>query len=506
MAANGFIQLAALPAGVYSLEVTRPGYVPTVESPLEVWEKKEVRLRDPIVLERPLTLDVVVTPPLDWLDRPWKLRLSRASRLTGTYDGMPVFDGPIDERGQARIPDQSAGIYTLQIIDSVGNPLFGELDREISGLGKAEIRIDLDLLVVRGTLTYQEEPVTASLWFGLRYGGIRSEMAADLEGNFSGVLPNPGWWIAEIDAPSIGVTGYWVQVEVEPDSRGEAEVEIALPDTEVTGRVVDGDGLPVAGAEVIVGTSRWGRETETDAEGAFRIAVLEPGPAGISASHRRAGVERTSDAQEILIDEEQPTPPVELVLRDRKAFQGRVFSERGPVPGALVAVGTIEPREAAGQQETRSDVEGRFSVDLPSKSQRLRAIVAPPGHALRAFDLSVADTLELAVPVIGGTVVLGLDLNVDPHSAREFEGWLLYQDGLALPDSVLRQWTRGHGMTWGAGTGELLIPQLAPGLYRLCRLPKGRFLGWEPPTPIACDEGFLSPGGRLRLELPRTSK
>lgn len=503
VAESGFVQLAPVPPGVYSLEVTSPGYAPAVESPLEVWTRREVRLKDPVELERPLTLEVAVSPPLDWLDRPWHLQLSRASRLTGTYDDGPVFDGKLDETGQVRIAGQTPGTYMLQLIDSVGNPLFGAFDREITGPADAEILIDLDLLVVRGTLSYQDEPIRGRLWFGSRMGGVRSEMAADLQGSFSGVLPRAGWWPVEIDAPSVDATGYLTRVRVEPDSVGDAEVEIALPDTEVIGRVVDGESQSVAGAEVSIGTTDWGRRAVTDADGRFRFVAIEPGLAAVGARDRAGGAGRSSDVRQIRVAEEQPTPPLELVLRDLTTFRGRVVSERGPVPGAILLVGTWEPREAAGQETVRADSEGRFEVRLRADTRRIRAVVAPPGHALRAFELAAAESLELPVPTGGGTVTLHLEPSPDPNARHEAETWLLYQDGIGLSDRILYQWARGHGFAGiDPGTGVVEIPQLAPGHYRLCRLPTGLTVGWVEPTPVACSDDFLSPGGQLVLELP----
>lgn len=499
---NGFVQFGALPAGIFSVEVHAAGFASAVVGPFQVWEGREVRVKDVILLERPLTVSVQVQPPTDWLERAWTLRLSRASQLTGSYDERPVFDGPLGPDGTAEIPEQRPGSYKVQIFDSVGNPLWGERDRFVSGPGAADIFVNLDLIVVRGELSYRDEPISGSLWFGLKFGGVRSEMAADLEGEFTGLVAEEGWWYVEVEVPELELSEYRTRVEVSPDSRGEAWVEIAIPDTEVSGRVVDPDGRPVEGADVSVGTSEAGRQVRTDSEGRFSAIAIEDGVAGVVAVDRVDGRERRSDAVEVFVEEGQVGPEVELVLREMKSWAGRVISERVPVPGAVVEVMVTEPRSLAGRQTVRTDAEGRFEIEVREEARRFFAAVAAPGGALKAFEFPRSEILELVVPSEGGVVRMDLSELGGQREKQRHGGWGLTQDGLPLSWGMLDQWSRGHGVV---DRGDRIdeVPRLAAGHYRLCRFGAEPRIGWELAAPTVCDEGFLSAGGELNLRLPR---
>ena len=56
---DGFFQLEAIPPGSYWLEVRQPGYAPARAFPLEVWDRSETSLKQPVVLKRPVAIELL---------------------------------------------------------------------------------------------------------------------------------------------------------------------------------------------------------------------------------------------------------------------------------------------------------------------------------------------------------------------------------------------------------------------------------------------------------------
>ena len=80
------------------------------------------------------------------------------------------------------------------------------------------------------------------------------------------------------------------------------------------------------------------------------------------------------------------------------------------------------------------------------------------------------------------------------------------QDGVRFPLDWLLNWGVRHGSSPWSGQRPLTFPQLPPGHYRACLGP----LGWgdridaaAAQDEITCDEGTLTRGSELRLDLRR---
>ncbi|MEM7051569.1 MAG: carboxypeptidase-like regulatory domain-containing protein [Acidobacteriota bacterium] len=495
---DGFLQLAALPAGVYALEVTHPGFAPTIEYPIELWPETEVRWRDPVVLNRPLDLAVEISPSSDWRGHPWRLQLSRVSELTGADTEAMVFDGLVDESGSVRIAGQAAGRYSLQVFDSAGNPLYGELDRRVSGAADAKIAIALDLVMVRGQVRYRDEPVLGKVWFGGRHGAVRSAMATSAEGDFLGVLSHPGWWTIDVEVPVLGSSRLRSRVLVEPDSSGDAEVVVELPDTELAGRVVDPAGQPIGDADVLLLTAAGSLRSRTDADGKFSFRAFEGGTVTLLARSVQGETERVSNSLDLEVSEGMQAGPFDLVLETVETFAGKIVSEGGPVAGAMVELISIDPAIAA-YSEARTDIEGRFEVRLRPEIDHLRIIVSPPGHALKGVEVPLRRPLHLRIPTAGGTLAIRWT-GEDSHAAKSPSRLQVEQDGIALSPHLLWAWARGHGGRGNPRAGLVTIPRLAPGFYRVCELTVELSDDRGSSSPN-CAGGYLDAGGSLELEL-----
>src|SRR6185295_9155050 len=113
--------------------------------------------------------------------------------------------------------------------------------------------------------------------------------------------------------------------------QSKARVEIHVPDTRLEGRVVDESGHGVA-ATLNLFVGRRPSFARTESDGRFRIRGLPAGLVMVQAESE----ERTSEAQQVSLDEEHPVPEVTLVLRGRTVIRGIVRSARGPLPGAEI--------------------------------------------------------------------------------------------------------------------------------------------------------------------------
>ncbi len=145
----------------------------------------------------------------------------------------------------------------------------------------------------------------------------------------------------------------------------------------ISGRVVDGDGAPVAGAQVTAhpdGMSEWNSasgQATTDASGRFSVEGLDPGRHTVVAQH-------TGYASANLDPVAAGATDVVLDLRRGGSLAGRVLSaeEGAPVPSFNVIVVRLDGPVKEIQVASRAvvDAEGRFTVpDLGPGDYRVRA-------------------------------------------------------------------------------------------------------------------------------------
>lgn len=501
---DGFFQFDGIGEGIYQLEVAQPGFAPARIASIEVWPESETRLADPLVLHRPLEVELRIAPPVDWLGKRWKVHLAPAFDFDQSFDVERGFEGLADGLGRVKIPGQTPGRFMLKIADSAGNTLYHNLSLYIDGPHNSQQEIRLDLVELQGTVSYRDEPVAATLWFGGRHGSPRVFFQSNSDGRFEGVLPRGGTWIVDIEGVEPEISTH-AKVAVKPSRRGEAFVDLELPDAEVFGRVMNEEGLPVVGARVsissIVGTMQ---PAETDEDGRFEVRAVPRGRVQLAASKDYPAGEETSGRRQLEVADERSHGPIDLVLRPTQEFSGRIVSQRGPVPGAVVTWFCHQPPLPFGGRG-RSDLDGRFNGPINSRCKSVRAIVRPPGHALLSLVVSASEPpAAINVPTVGGT----LRLDVPYTSAEMLEENIVmvaHQNGLPIPFFTLHRWALGRGsrfLTELDSGAQLEIPQLAAGQYRVC-LTTRRVVADLPDFSDACATGYLTAGATLSLRLPK---
>ncbi|HEX3555265.1 MAG TPA: carboxypeptidase-like regulatory domain-containing protein [Thermoanaerobaculia bacterium] len=489
---DGFFQLSGLAPGTYALEVRQPGFPPVRRAPVRVAPGAETLLAEPLILRHSLDLQFAVHPALDWLGRPWRAQIFQL----GERQPVPlVFDGTADEGGRLAVPGQSSGRFRVDLKDSLGNRLYSG-EHSVDGPNSAPQSIEVRFITVEGRIRLGEEPLVSTLWFGGSYGATSVKMEADAEGRFHGVLPREGLWRIEIAAGEPGFPT-WTRAEVQASRSGKARVEIVLPDTRIFGRVVDEQGKPVPKADVAIQGESVELATTADADGSYEVRALPQGPVWLGAQSSS----QLSDRVFATLVEGRAVGPIELRLHSTRQLSGTVLSSRGPVVGSRVTVLARAPGGSGAVATTGTD--GAFHVDLPQAVSRVEVVVSAPGFALRAFDASTeGEPLVLQVTEEGGGLEITLPLTED-EILRENLLLAIFQNGFFVPGSAWGQWAYDQGQPRGRSDRTLRVPNVAPGEYRACLLPRQLEMSLASvlvPEEAICSSGFLAPGATLSLK------
>lgn len=464
---RGFVQLAPLPAGKYMLEVSAPGFAIARVFPIEIFEGRESGIRRPIVLSPAIRLSLALDPPRDPSDQPWRVSVHRANDFGSGFEPVPAFDGTAPVSGKLSIPNQSPGRFLVRLSDAAANRMADE-EFTVRSEGDAALDMRMSLLRVRGKVRQGVSPVAATLWFGGLQGATRVEMQSTAEGEFRGWLPRDGKWV--VDLKAAGVTAS-TTVDVEEG----CELVIEIPRTRISGSV-SGAGGPAAGAEVLVADGSGAAVTTiSDADGRFTFEGLRKGTYALRARSRMNGETSPPVTIDLPADDAE-RDDIRLVLAVAGDVAGRVTSGGRPVIGAQVFVFP----DAGGEAGTAvTDPSGRFLAKLAQETKRAVFTVLPPSLTLRTFERPLGPEIVLEIEASGGTLELQL-----PSTPGQMA---LFQDGVPLPLPMVFAWTRAHGFPVNQGTA-VRVPDVAPGLYRLCT-PSGH-----------CVDGEVLPGSTLHLD------
>ncbi len=500
---DGFFQLRGVAPGSYLLQAEQPGLAPARAFPIAVWPGAESLIKQPLVLRRPLTLELAITPAIDWLGKPWQVRVVRLSDFSANLERRAAYEAAASREGRVVVPGQSPGRYLVDVRDSLGNSLSTDPQLEVTGPDDARREIAIDLVSVEGKLLLGKNPLAATIWFGSPFSTPGVKMSADDKGRFQGVLPRGGRWEVRVESaePALRASR---STRVVPDRAGRAKVEIDLPDVRLFGHVVDEDGQPVAGAEVGMDMERCSDSVRTDASGSFSSRGLDTGLVTLVAKASAPPGKSLSDAATALLRDGEETGPIELRLRRMRTLTGRVVSPLGPVVGASVAA--VPAGSARFEvEESPTDLTGSFSVQLPAQTASAFVYVSAPGDAFRAFQVPVdGSPATLAVDADSGALEVAIPYSRDEMDEQDISPPWFLQNGIPVPAAFLRRWALGHGEAYAdAAYTSLRVGNLAPGGYQVCFAARPSIVaahraGWASP-PGRCAAGTLGSGATLRL-------
>jgi hypothetical protein len=182
----------------------------------------------------------------------------------------------------------------------------------------------------------------------------------------------------------IGQAQTLVDVVVEADTRKTVDITIETNDTRLSGRVLDTDGDPVAGARVRVEAttkgSRLGSSAVSARDGTFEISGLPPPPYSVRAEHG-------SFAPSVPVEVRELGRPVQLTLDAGRAVAGSVHdaSSAEPIAGARVSL-----RRAGQSERVDTNREGRFEFKRVAHGV-YQILAEANGHLAQSHTLEVQD-------------------------------------------------------------------------------------------------------------------
>lgn len=482
---RGFFQFRGLEEGGYILTVEKPGFSPSRIFPLTIEEGEETFLGEPVLLHRPVKLEVFLEPPVGPNGRPWIVQLLRQELNSEVSSSLAESGATLE--GYWQYADLSLGEYFLHVMDLETSSVWLSEPLEVTA-EMTPLFLEVEVVPIEGTIRAGDDPIQATLLFGGQQTP-RILMKSDEDGRFKGYLPREGLWpidlLAEGQALEQGLED--VEVRRRPGHRS-AEIEISLPGTHLSGEVLE-DGQPVAGVPVTLVRDgeqlRRGAILMSNDEGTFDLRGLPEGTYFVSASSG----DRTSPWTPVSLQEDLESPSIRLELQKKVKLSGQIYSSSGTVPGAQVIAIPVggDPQLAFAERST-SGVDGSFTLDIPYGSVAIDLLVVPPGFALqmRRVPLSPdgSDPLMLLVEPMGGKLVL---------QSRPSKGSssVLHHDGAAIPVKFLVSLLLPTGVV-SFGDSALTFHQMPQGDYSSCPI--------EVSEKEPCVQGFLPPNGQLELD------
>jgi hypothetical protein len=465
---RGFFQIAGLPAGQYLVHADA-GRLRSEERSATIIEDRNAELRSPLVLDVPRKLVLHVESPATSATDPWQIRLSRVNRDANRLE-EPLI-GTVGEEG-----DWSAevipGDYRLRIGRADGSTWHSA---DITVASDVYLDVSIPVRQINGRVKLGDRLLRgARLIFGGDYGGERCELVTDSDGEFSGTLPEQEKattrWTITIDSADPRVRRTADHEPVQSDT-GDLRFDIELPETVVTGRVVEEDGAAAPGAWVTLQSSEGNvfEQASADADGQFELFGFEPGTYRIQAD----AFGRSSEVAKIEASE-PAAAPLELVLRTEVVVRGRVQARNTMgVEAELTAL----PRgvQASFVPTATTNSNGFFELRLPPRTRILDLLIESPGFPLSLGRVTIQNDkyLTLTLDQNGGRLTLeipgGANATISHGGAEVPLGWL------ARP-------------IVGQDEGLVTFPSIEAGDYELCL--NGN-----------CRSGILAPHGSLLLSL-----
>jgi RNA polymerase sigma-70 factor (ECF subfamily) len=254
------------------------------------------------------------------------------------------------------------------------------------------------------------------------------------------------------------------------DGQATAELHLIGEDSTLEGVVTDAAGAPVAGARVwtrSVSSVRGGDFVhwpptliQTDADGKFSVfGVHEPGPKVLVDA---AGFAAWSGFQKV---EAGKTAHLDVKLERGFTVDGTVKNEDGtPSSGSSVAQQFELGMTAFPPASTRTDAEGRYSLEHLAAGEITLSVKSERAHASRTFTGQSGDTLHWSPTFSASLVIRG---RAEDENGIPLAGWRVSarpvdQGGFNPSDASTD--AQGHFEIRGCGNGPHIVNLFAPNM------------------------------------------
>ena len=499
---RGFFQFTGVLPGSYRVMAHQKGFAPTGKGPFAVEADTESHLPEAILLTRPIRAQFFFDPPVDPYGHPWRASLFDAD------ESRDITSAQVPQDGVWLTDPVPAGIYSLHLWGALQDK--GQEDRWVDlpvelNEGTEPIEVRIPVLKVYGTLTHEDEPLSALFWLDAPQSGQRIEFHSDEEGEFEGYLPQEGQWGVKIWIREFKSKITLNPIDIEPFlGSHEAQIDLEIPPLTLSGQVVKEDGTLAIGAVVDLSRQLRGQQdadlpisslysyARTNREGRFRIYGLTPGRVYVQARHDGA----ESDSIALDLQEDLEPSHLRLIVRQQKTLRGRVLFRGVGQPG--VTVQTQPPlREGTSTSlaSTITNSAGEFSLSVPGNTGQMTLLLMAPGIGLRVVQV-LANSEPVTIPISESSGTLILESTFKNHQASNQV--LGTPSGRILPVMLIR-WLHLNGIRNFNPTHSLPLPLMESGTYHLC--PFAPTEGEENP----CVSGVLHPHGTLTLQAPGTN-
>jgi hypothetical protein len=304
---RGFFQLEGVQPGSYVVTASKEGFAPARRGNIVVREGLQAEILEPLQLAKPLELEVHLAPALDPFGQRWHLRLIQPD-LPGELN-EDTWNGTASAEGVWHLAGLAPGSYRLHVLGDSGTRWAAQEIRLEPG--RTSIDVEIPLVLVKGSVTLGDDPLSATLWFGGRSGSRRIRFQSDDDGKFEGFLPSEGVWPVDLASDEYDLRQTLDPVEVKvPEGKTYAAVKVRIPDTRLAGEVVDETGRKAPRALVSLYT-KGNTQVYADEKGEFELRGVKPGPTAIEAEDGP----RTTGPVEIVVEENRETPRVRLSRR-----------------------------------------------------------------------------------------------------------------------------------------------------------------------------------------------
>ena len=530
--ADGGFELAEIVAAeAYTVTADAEGFAPTAVVTRTAGGRQPAgRAGGPEIAARPAPPAAAAGPAAPALPDPTSLLLvlragASAVGRVADAEGRPVAGAEVELQRMGwpprRLPRE--GLYSTQTGDtgafllshlppdryqlSVLHPGFAPAQTVGIDLAAGASRSDLGtVILLPGTaisgrvVDGRDQPVAgarASLTLTRGLRAVSWESAADhafspsLETGEDGAFRFPDLLPGDAFELQVAKTGYLPVSEhrVAAPTREPLRIELRAAKT-LEGRVLDADGGPVAGAQVIdlranvaaFNGSSWRSVTNgssaTDAEGRFTLGNLAPGRLDLQVNARGYPIRQVPG---VMIPDQGDPERLDIVLPRGALLEGRVAHEDGtPVAGAqLAAVPRAVERVLglwADGNATNGVADGDGRYQLQGLATGTYAVTASGGDGEQAaaeIEVTAGDN-HLDLTAKGGSEVSG--------AVGDGDGLPVEEALLTLTDAVSHE---ARLVTSGAD-GSFRFPRVADGTYNLTARKTGYFgATTSPPLRVA---------------------
>ena len=498
---HGFFQLRGVPEGLYRLQVSHEDKAPLTLQPVAVEPDAETFLSQQLRLRALAILEIAVDPPFGPDGLQWTVELQPPPGA----ESPPR--SPTDAYGSAHLEGLVPGSYRLRLWTGERSLA---LQRRVEVGDDETLLLEPDLVRVRGRLLLGDEPLAANL--RLTTGESDSwSFDSDDEGRFEGGMRRPDEvLVATVRAREPALRAQYEVTDREIGEDGVLELEIRLPDLEISGLVLESTAAPAAGARVEVDAvdGRRDASVRTDEQGRFTVHALSSGEYWLRAE---GGVRGDAGPERMTLEDDGLPRTIVLRLSRGEDFTGTLTTRSGtPLAGAGLRFLSLGPPHAVA--EAVSDAAGRFSVRLPTPSGRAVVQVTAPSRLAWSGCIRWSEGDELAIHVpdtTGGELVVETLGDPDLPPTQGGEMLLLGSEGGLFTFGALDRWANDLG----AAPPEIdqegarivrRIPALAAGSYAVTWTTEPWWLWAERMCvgahPADAEWRWLDPGGELRLD------